>query len=80
VKKNSGGKDAACPSVLKLVTIIQSTGKKNKNTSTQVSKVVRYPITLRRVNRLVVLISGRAGPVVCDLVLSRVVDISSAPR
>jgi hypothetical protein len=65
---------------LKLVTIIQSTGKKNKNTSTQVSKVVRYPVTLRRVNRLVVLTSCRAGSVVCDCVLWRVVDISAPPR
>ena len=47
VKKNWGGKDAACPSVLKLVMIIHSTGKKKRKTSTQVSRVTRYPTTFR---------------------------------
>ena len=41
VNRNWGGKEAACPSVLKLVMIIHSTGKKNRRTSTQVSRVMR---------------------------------------
>ena len=41
VKMNWGGNEAAWPSVLKLVMIIHSTGKKNTSTSTQVSRVIR---------------------------------------